>query len=111
MVATAAAIHFSGATPVPVECGADHLIDPDAVEEAVTPRTRAILVSQLNGRTADMESLGAIATRQELFVIEDAAQALGSKFRGRSAGTFGLAGAISLLPRENAGLPGRRGDS
>jgi len=109
MVATAAAIHFSGATPVPVECAADHLIDPDAVEEAVTPRTRAILVSQLNGRTADMEKLGAIATRRELFVIEDAAQALGSKFRGRSAGTFGLAGAISFYPAKMLGCLGDGG--
>jgi dTDP-4-amino-4,6-dideoxygalactose transaminase len=53
MVATAAAIYFAGATPVPVECGADHLIDPEAVERAVTARTRAILPTQLNGRMAD----------------------------------------------------------
>ena len=43
MIATAAAIHFSGATPIPVDCGPDHLIDPTAVEAAITPRTRAIM--------------------------------------------------------------------
>ena len=63
MVATAAAIHFAGATPVPAECGPDHLIDPASVAAAVTPRTRAIMPTQLNGRTADMDALQAIADR------------------------------------------------
>src|ERR1700688_1958780 len=54
MVATAAAIHFAGAIPVPVECGADHLMDAAAAEAAITSRTSAILPTQLNGRTADM---------------------------------------------------------
>lgn len=98
MAATAAAIHFAGAIPVPVDCGLDHLIDPAAVEEAITPRTRAILPTQLNGRTADMQAIGQIADRHGLLVIEDAAQALGSRFRGHSAGTFGVAGAISFYP-------------
>src|SRR5438445_3327001 len=56
MCATAAAIHFAGGVPVPVECGADHLIDPQAAAAAITPRTRAILPTQLNGRTADMDA-------------------------------------------------------
>ena len=98
MVATAAAIHFAGATPVPVECGWDHLIDPDAVEASITGRTRAILPTQLNGRTADMDRLGAIASRHDLLIVEDAAQALGSRFRGRAAGTFGASAAISFSP-------------
>src|SRR6476469_5806105 len=89
MVATAAAIHFAGAIPVPVECAADHLIDPAAVQAAVTARTRAILPTQLNGRTANMDALGAIARQHALIVVEDAAQALGSKFKGQCAGTFG----------------------
>src|SRR3990167_10708667 len=59
MVATASAIHFAGATPVPVECAADHLIDPAAVEAAITPRTKAIMPTQLNGRTANMAALPA----------------------------------------------------
>jgi dTDP-4-amino-4,6-dideoxygalactose transaminase len=109
MVATAAAIHFAGATPVPVECGADHLIDPAAVEAAVTPRTRAILPTQLNGRTADMNALGAIARRHGLLIIEDAAQALGSRFEGRAAGSFGAAAAFSFFPAKVLGCLGDGG--
>ena len=109
MVATAAAIHFAGARPVPVECGDDHLIDPEAVESAVTPRTRAILPTQLNGRTADMQALEAIARRHDLVIIEDAAQALGSRFHGRAAGSFGLASAISFFPAKTLGCLGDGG--
>ncbi len=109
MVATAAAIHFAGATPLPAECGPDHLIDPAAVAAAVTPRTRAIVPTQLNGRTADMDALQAIADRNNLLIIEDAAQALGSKFKGRAAGTFGVAGAVSFYPAKTLGCLGDGG--
>jgi dTDP-4-amino-4,6-dideoxygalactose transaminase len=109
MVATAAAIHFAGATPVPVECGDDHLIDPQAVEGAVTPHTRAILPTQLNGRTADMQALEAIARRHGLVIVEDAAQALGSRFQGRAAGSFGIAAAISFFPAKTLGCLGDGG--
>jgi dTDP-4-amino-4,6-dideoxygalactose transaminase len=109
MVATASAIHFAGATPVPVECGADHLIDPQAVEAAVTSRTRAILPTQLNGRTSDMDLLDAIARRHGLAIVEDAAQALGSRFRGRAAGTFGSGAAISFFPAKVLGCLGDGG--
>lgn len=109
MIATAAAIHFSGATPIPVDCGRDHLIDPVAVEIAVTPRTKAIVPTHLNGRTCDMDSLRAIAERHALLIIEDAAQALGSKFKGRNAGTFGLAAAISFFPAKVLGCLGDGG--
>jgi dTDP-4-amino-4,6-dideoxygalactose transaminase len=109
MVATAAAIHFAGAVPVPVECGKDHLIDPDAIEAAVTPRTRAILPTQLNGRTADMNRIEEIARAHRLAIVEDAAQALGSKFQGRAAGTFGAAAAISFYPAKLLGCLGDGG--
>ncbi len=109
MVATAAAIHFCGAKPVPVECGRDHLIDPNAAECAVTPRTRAILPTHLNGRTADMQALESIARRHDLAIIEDAAQAMGARFRGRAAGGFGRAGAISFFPAKNLGCLGDGG--
>ena len=109
MVATAAAVHFAGGTPVPVECRADHLIDPEAVEQAITPRTKAILPTQLNGRTTDMEALQAIAEKHGLEIVEDSAQALGSKFKGRSAGTFGKAGCISFYPAKTLGCLGDGG--
>ncbi|MEQ1884616.1 MAG: DegT/DnrJ/EryC1/StrS family aminotransferase [Bryobacteraceae bacterium] len=109
MVATAAAIHFAGGIPVPVDCGPDHLIDSAAVEAAITPNTAAILPTQLNGRTADMDALMKIAARHHLLVIEDAAQALGSRFGGRAAGTFGAAGAISFFPAKLLGCLGDGG--
>lgn len=109
MVATAAAIHFAQGVPVPVECGADHLIDPSAVEAAITPRTRAVIPTQLNGRTADMAALQSIANKNGLVIVEDAAQALGSKFRGQCAGTFGAASAISFFPAKVLGCLGDGG--
>ena len=108
-IATAAAVHFSGALPVLVDCGPDHLIDAEAVEAAITSRTKAVMPTQLNGRTCDMDALQAIADKRGLIIIEDAAQALGSKFRGRCAGTFGLAGSISLYPAKVLGCFGDGG--
>lgn len=108
-IATAAAVHFAGGTPVLVECGDDHIINPAAVEAAVTPRTKAIMPTQLNGRTADMDKLQAIASKHGLLIIEDAAQALGSKFKGKCAGTFGFAGSISLYPAKVLGCFGDGG--
>jgi dTDP-4-amino-4,6-dideoxygalactose transaminase len=95
-LATAVAAHFAGADPIPVECGPDHLIDPAAVEAAVTPRTRAIMPTQLNGRTCDMAALGRIADKHGLLIVEDAAQALGSRYKGQCAGTFGTSAGISF---------------
>lgn len=109
MVATAAAIHFAGAAPVAVDCGPDHLIDPEAVTAAITPRTRAILPTQLNGRVADMDALARIAQRRGLTIVEDAAQALGASFKGRKAGTFGSAAAISFFPAKVLGCLGDGG--
>lgn len=109
MVATAAAVHYAGADPVPVECGPDHLIDPQAIEDAITARTRALLPTQLNGRTADMDAIRSIASQHGLLVLEDAAQALGSKFKSRNAGTFGLAACISFYPAKTLGCLGDGG--
>lgn len=108
-IATAAAVHFAGGKPVLVECQADRMIDPDSVEAAITPRTKFIMPTQLNGRTADMDALRAIAERHGLIIIEDAAQALGSKFKGQCAGTFGSAGSISLYPAKLLGCFGDGG--
>ena len=109
MVASPSSVHFAGATPIPVECGPDHLMDPTSVEAAITPRTRAIMPTQLNGRTCDMDALGAIAKKHGLLIIEDAAQALGSKFKGKCAGTFGIAACISFYPAKTLGCFGDGG--
>ena len=108
-VASAAAIHFAGATPVLCECGPDHLIDIKSAASKVTARTRALMPVQLNGRTADMDEVAKLAQTHGLHVIEDAAQALGSKFRGRFAGTFGAAGTFSLYPAKVLGCFGDGG--
>lgn len=109
MLATASAIHFAGATPVPVECGPDHLISPNGVQAAITSRTRAIMPTQLNGRTANMAALQQLADHHGLLIVEDAAQALGSRFRGRLSGTFGAIGAISFYPAKVLGCFGDGG--
>ena len=108
-IATASSVHFVGATPVLVECGADHLIDPDAVAAAVTPRTKAIMPVQLNGRTCRMDALQAIADRRGLLIVEDAAQGLGSTYKGRRAGTFGAAAGFSFYPAKVLGCFGDGG--
>ncbi len=109
MVATASAAHWVGAKPVLVECGRDHMIDPKSVAQAITKKTRCILPTQLNGRTADMDELRALADKHGLLIVEDAAQALGSKFKGRAAGTFGAAGTFSLFPAKVLGCFGDGG--
>jgi dTDP-4-amino-4,6-dideoxygalactose transaminase len=109
MVASPAAAAHSGATPVPVDMGPDHLIDPAAIEAAITPRTRAVLPVHLNGRTCDMDAILAICQRHNLILIEDAAQALGSRYKGQCAGTFGLASAISFYPAKILGCFGDGG--
>jgi len=108
-VASAAAIHHAGATPVLVDCCPDHLIDPVSVERQVTKRTKAIMPVQLNGRTANMDALQAVADRHGLAIIEDSCQALGSKFKNRFAGTFGLAGTFSFYPSKTLGCFGDGG--
>ncbi len=109
MVATAAAIHFNNAIPVPVEAGSDHLMNPSSIEAAITPKTKAIMPTQLNGRTANMDAIQAIADKHGLMIFEDAAQALGSKFKGQSAGTFGVASCISFYPAKILGCFGDGG--
>jgi dTDP-4-amino-4,6-dideoxygalactose transaminase len=108
-VATAQSIHFSGAVPIPVEAGSDRMIDPDSIEAAITPRTRGIMVTQLNGRVCDMERVHAKAKRHDLLVFEDAAQALGGSFDGRRAGAFGTFGAFSFYPSKLLGTFGDAG--
>jgi len=109
MLATASAIKTAGGTPVPVELGEDGLIDPDAVEDAINSRTVGIMPTQLNGRTCDMDRIMSTANKNKFFVVEDAAQALGSRFKGKHAGTFGNASAISFFPAKVLGCLGDGG--
>ncbi len=108
-VASAAAVHHAGGVPVLVDCGADHLIDASKIEAAITAKTRAIMPVQLNGRVADMHALQAMADKHGLFIVEDSAQALGARFAGRFAGTFGRAGTFSFYPAKLLGCFGDGG--
>ena len=109
MVATASAIKFTGAMPVPVEAGADHLMDVTSIESAITSRTKAIMPTQLNGRVANMDEILRIADKYNLQVYEDSAQALGAKYKGQSAGSFGIGGCISFYPAKVLGCFGDGG--
>ena len=109
MMATASAVHVAGGVPVPVEVGPDRCIEVDSIEAAITPRTRAICPTQLNGRTCDMDRLTKVAQAHRLDIYEDSAQALGSKFNGRSAGTFGKTGCLSFYPAKVLGCFGDGG--
>lgn len=108
-VATAAAIFHAGATPVPCEIGSDHLMDPKHLEDKITKKTKAIVPVQLNGRTANMQAIMEIAEKHDLIVVEDAAQALGSTYKGRMAGSFGVAAAFSFYPAKTLGCLGDGG--
>lgn len=78
-------------------------ITPEGVEAVLTPRTRAIVPVHLFGQMVDMEALGALAERKGIAIIEDAAQALGGKWKGRMAGSFGAVGCYSFFPSKNLG--------
>lgn len=108
-IATAASVHLVGATPVLAECVPDHMLDAADVEKRITTRTKAIMPVQINGRTCDMDALQAVADKHGLMIVEDAAQGLGSKFKGRCAGTFGKFGTISFYPAKLLGCFGDGG--
>ena len=108
-IASVYPIKALGATPVLVECGDDHLIDAKSVEAAITKKTKVILPVHLNGRTCDMAPLEALANKHGLKIVEDAAQGIGSKYRGKFAGTFGLAGTFSFYPAKSLGCFGDGG--
>ncbi|HET6675145.1 MAG TPA: DegT/DnrJ/EryC1/StrS family aminotransferase [Nitrospiraceae bacterium] len=108
-VATISAIVHAQATPVLVDVEEDFTMDMTKVEEAITPRTRAIVPVHLNGRACDMERLADIARRHRLLIVEDAAQALGAEFNGHKVGSFGIAGCFSLYPFKMLGAFGDGG--
>lgn len=97
-VATISAIVHAGATPALVEVGDDYNMSIDALEAAITPRTKAILPVHLNGRMSDMTAIMALAEKHNLKVIEDAAQSIGATKDGGRAGAVGDAGCFSFYP-------------
>lgn len=109
-IATWLAVSYAGARPVPVEPDIrTYNIDPDLIESAITPRTKAILPVHLYGQPADMDPINEIARRRGLKVIEDAAQAQGAKYKGRRTGGLGDAAGHSFYPTKNLGAFGDAG--
>jgi dTDP-4-amino-4,6-dideoxygalactose transaminase len=109
-IATSAAIRMVGATPVFVDISPrTYLLDIDLIEQAVTPRTKAILPVHLFGQPCEMTKLMAVANKYELAVIEDCAQAIGATYHGRKVGSFGNAGCLSFFPSKNLGCFGDGG--
>lgn len=109
-IATWLAVSAVGATIVPVEPDRGTFnIDPSAVVEAITPRTKAIVPVHLYGQLADMHALVAVARAHGLKVLEDAAQAHGASIHGQRAGSFGDAAAFSFYPGKNLGALGDGG--
>jgi dTDP-4-amino-4,6-dideoxygalactose transaminase len=109
-IATWLAVSYASATPVPVEPDIrTYNIDPEQIEVAITPRTKAIMPVHLYGQPADMDPINEIAKRHDLRVIEDAAQAHGARYKGRRTGSLGDAAGFSFYPGKNLGALGDGG--
>ena len=109
-VATVAAIGYTGARPTYADIDPHALtIDPAKIEQAITPKTKAIMPVHLYGQSADMDGILDVAKRHKLVVIEDAAQAHGARYKGKRAGSMGKSGCFSFYPGKNLGAYGEGG--
>lgn len=109
-IATWLAVSYAGAKPVPVEPDERTFnLDPELIEAAITPATRAIMPVHLYGQPADMDPIVALAKRYGLKVVEDAAQAHGARYKGRRTGSLGDAAGFSFYPGKNLGALGDGG--
>lgn len=109
-IATALAVTYAGAVPVFVEPEmGTYNIDPGRIGEKIGRRTKAVIAVHLQGRPADMDAVREVADRHGLRVVEDAAQAHGSRYRGRMAGSLSDAAAFSFYPGKNLGCLGDGG--
>ena len=108
-IATAAAIKLVGAEPVFADIGDDYMMSAQSAESRVTARTKAIMPTQLNGRCCNMDEIFALASKHGLMVLEDSAQGLGARFKGKAAGTFGRFGTLSFYPAKLMGCFGDGG--
>ena len=108
-IATAATIANVGARPAFVDVNAQYNINPDLVEAAITPKTKAIIPVHLTGNPADMPKILDIAQKHNLHVIEDACQAIGAAINDQLVGSFGITGCFSLHPLKNLNVWGDGG--
>ena len=109
-IATAEAVSLVGATPRFADVDPEtHTVTAELVEAAIGPGTRCVIPVHLYGRTADLDPILALARRAGLFVVEDAAQAHGARYRGRPVGSLGTCGCFSFYPAKNLGAWGDAG--
>lgn len=109
-IATWLAVSHTGATPVPVEPDTRTFnIDPKKIESLITPKTKAIVAVHLYGQPAAMDEIITIARKHSLWVVEDAAQAHGARYKGKPVGSLGNAAAFSFYPGKNLGALGDAG--
>lgn len=109
-IATAWGVSHAGATPVFVDCDPDTWeIDPSRIEAAVTPNTKAVIGVHLYGQPFDVDEVIDICKRHKLFLIEDAAQAQGARYKGKTVGVFGEIACFSFYPGKNLGACGEAG--
>ena len=109
-IATAEAAALLGATPVFVDIDPKTFnLDPDRIEELITPRTKAIVPVHLFGQSADLDPILAVARRHGIPVVEDNAQAIGATYKGRKIGFLGAIGTLSFFPAKNLGAYGDGG--
>ena len=108
-IATTGAIIASGARPVFVDVGLDYNMNSKLIEAAITPQTKAVLPVHLTGNPADMPRIMNIAQKHGLYVVEDAAQAVGASINGQPVGSFGDTGCFSLHPLKNLNVCGDGG--
>ena len=99
--ATVGAIVATGATPVLVDSEDGFLIDPSKIEEAITPKTKAILTVTFSGNIPEMDEIGRIAEKHNLLIFEDSCQSIGGEFHGKPMGSWGIAAGYSLHPLKN----------
>ena len=108
-IATVMGITINEATPIFIEPDKYHNIDVKKLEENITNKTKAIMVTHLYGQASNMEEIKKIADKHNLYIIEDCAQAHGAKFNNQSVGTFGDVGCYSFYPSKNLGAFGEGG--
>jgi dTDP-4-amino-4,6-dideoxygalactose transaminase len=109
-IATWLAVSSTGALPVPVEVDeTTRNIDPERISASISSSTRAIIPAHLYGQPADMDKINDIASQNQLILIEDAAQAHGGRYKGRSTGSLAHAAAFSFYPAKNLGALGDGG--
>lgn len=108
-IASVMGITLNGATPIFVEPGDDSQLNPDSIEPAITPRTKAVVAVHLYGQMCDMDRVVEICKKHNLLLIEDCAQAHNASWKGRKAGTFGDISCFSFYPTKNLGAFGDGG--